>query len=192
MHGHPVQGINGAKAEKPENGKPRLSSRPGKRITELSEEYIEIRNRAQAAKAEDAEIALAERKGTLISKRLATMHVAYMLTVFRSRVVAEPVTLAARLVTGGFFEETRRHEAAEMIKADLCAMLEELADLPFRISDPNWIEKIDADLRVEGDGETGRVTDPSEIRRKDEQSRRRRRKKTETMRKLRAEKRVKR
>jgi len=81
-----------------------------------------------------------------------------------------------------------------MIKDGLCAMLSELSELPGRIADPEWFEKIDPDLRsqVEGDGETERVTDPSEIRRKDEQSKRRRQNKTETMRKLRAERRIKR
>jgi hypothetical protein len=67
--GHPVQRIAGAKAKKPENGKSRLSSRPGERIAELSEEYIELRNRTQQAKAEAAEIALNEKKGTLIPTR---------------------------------------------------------------------------------------------------------------------------
>lgn len=70
MQGHPVRGIKGAKAPKPENGKSRLSSRPGPRIAQLSEEYIELRNRAQLAKAEAAEIALLEKKGTLISRKL--------------------------------------------------------------------------------------------------------------------------
>jgi hypothetical protein len=196
MHGHPVQGIKGAKAKKHETGKFRLSSRPEKRITELSEQYIELRNRAQAAKAEAAEMALAEKKGILIPTRLATMHVAYMLTCFRQRVLAEPVTLPGRLVAGGFLEETRQHDAAEMVKADLCAMLEELADLPYRISDPDWVAKIDPDLRpkVEGDGESGssgRVTDPSEVKREAAKARCRRRKKTETMRELRAKIRAK-
>lgn len=63
MHGHPTKGVEGAA--------PRLSSRPGPQIKELSEEYLQVRNRGQAAKAELAEIALLEKKGTLISKQLA-------------------------------------------------------------------------------------------------------------------------
>jgi hypothetical protein len=82
MHGHPVQGIRGAKAPKPENGKSRLSSRPGARIAELSEQYVALRNQAQQAKAEAAEIALAEKKGTLISRRLVGLQAAYLLTIF--------------------------------------------------------------------------------------------------------------
>jgi hypothetical protein len=97
MHGHPIQGIKGAKAPKPETGKPRLSSRPGERIAELSEEYIELRNRAQLAKAEAAEIALLEKKGTLISRKLVGMQAAYLLTVFRQQVLLAPAAIARRL-----------------------------------------------------------------------------------------------
>ena len=55
MHGHPIQGVKGAKGPRV-NNKPRLSSRPEPRIKELSEEYLEVRNRAQRAKAAAAEI----------------------------------------------------------------------------------------------------------------------------------------
>jgi hypothetical protein len=102
------------------------------------------------------------------------MQVGYLLTCFRQHVLAEPAILAVRLITGGLVEE-KQHEARELIKSSLSAMLEELSDLPSRISDPDWIQKIDADLRVEGDGESGRVDDPSGLRRKAEQAKRRRR-----------------
>ena len=137
---------------------------------------------------------LAQKRGALLSKQLAYLQVGYLLTCFRQRVLTEPAVLASGLTTGGFFNETRRHEAAEMIKTDLCAMLEELTDLPYRISDPDWISKVDPDLssQVEGDGESGgRAANPSGLRRKAEQAKRRRRQKTEAMRRLRAEGRVK-
>lgn len=156
MSRHPTQGV--------QNSKPRVPKADGKatkaEISKLSAEYLRTRNRTQAAKAEASEMELAQKRGALLSKRLACLQVGYMLTCFRQRVLAEPATLASRLVTGGFLEETRQHDAQEMIKNDLCAMLEELSDLPFRISDPDWIQKIDADLRVQGDEESERVTDP--------------------------------
>src|SRR4029077_18214872 len=82
MHGHPTQGVKGAKAPKPENGKPRLSSRPGPRIAQLSEEYLETRNRQMAAKAFMAETEAAQRRGELISRKLVGMQAAYLLTPF--------------------------------------------------------------------------------------------------------------
>jgi hypothetical protein len=109
MHGHPVQGIKGAKAPKPENGKSRLSSRPGARIAELSEEYIELRNRTQQAKAEAAEIALAEKKGTLISLRLARLQLSYLLTVHRQRMLAAPAAWGRG--ASGYRTSTRRRRS---------------------------------------------------------------------------------
>ena len=98
-------------------------------------------------KAELAEIALLEKKGTLISRELAAAQVGYLLTCFRQRVVAEPGALAGRLVAGGFVDEKRAGEVQEMIRGELYAMLTELAELPQRVTDPDWIERIDADYR---------------------------------------------
>jgi hypothetical protein len=124
------------------------------------------------------------------------LQAAYLLTAFRQRVMVEPSNLARRLVEGRFVEEPRRTEVQEMIKNDLYAMLKDLADLPSQIADPNWIRKIDSDLRAQvedDDGEDsagGFVEDPSKLRRRTEQAEQRREKKTETMRRLRAEGRV--
>ena len=63
MPKHPISGIPGSK--------PRVEPGPGSRRGELTDEYIAARNRGQLAKAELAEIALLEKKGTLISKQLA-------------------------------------------------------------------------------------------------------------------------
>jgi hypothetical protein len=101
------------------------------------------------------------------------------------------------LVHGGFLEEKRQHEAQAMIKDDVCAMLKDLANLPSQIADPNLVQKIDSDLRAQVEGDDGEdtgggfVEHPSVLRRQAEQAERRREKKTETMRKLRAEGRIK-
>ena len=194
MHGHPSQEVKGAKAPKPENAKSRLSSRPGPRIAQLSEEYLEIRNRAQAAKAFMAETQAAKQRGELISRKLVDMQAAYLLTTFRQRCLLEPATIAHQLASLALIDAAKEHDISEVIRERIYALLTDLSNLPAQVTDPNWLEKIDGDLlnQVEGDGESGgRVTDPSGIRRKDEQSKRRREKKTETMRRLRAEGRVK-
>ena len=69
--------------------------------------------------------------------------------------LAEPLSLARRLVHGGFLEEKRQHEVQAIIKDDVCAMLKDLANLPSQIADPNWVQKIDPDLRAQAEGEDG-------------------------------------
>ena len=184
MHGHPVQGIKGAK------GKSRLSSRPRPRIAQLSEEYIEIRNRAQRAKAEAAEIALAEKQGTLISKKLAGLQVAFLLTSFRQKVLAAPTIMTRRLTAQGLIEQKNEHQVARVLREDLWGMLSELACLPkevMAVGDPNWMAKIDGDLLEQVDGDApGRIT-PGQAKTQAAKAKLRREKKTETMRKLRAQ-----
>jgi hypothetical protein len=114
------------------------------------------------------------------------LQAAYLLIAFRARVLAEPLSLARRLVHGGFLEEKRQHEVQAMIKDDVCAMLKDLANLPSQIADPNWVQKIDSDLRAQVDDDEGEdagggfVAHPSGLRRQAEQAQERRRKKTET------------
>ena len=141
---------------------------------------------------------LAKSRNELIEKKLVTLQAAYLLTAFRARLLAEPSSLARRLVDGGFVAEERRSEVQEMIKHDLYGMLRDLANLPSQIADPNWVQKIDWDLRSQvedDDGEAGGgggfVEDPSKLRRRTEQAEQRREKKTETMRRLREEGRIK-
>ena len=137
MHGHPVQGIEGAKAPKPENGKSRLSSRPGARIAELSEEYIELRNRTQQAKAEAAEIALAEKKGTLISLRLAEAPV--VLSTHRSP--PAHARGAGRLGGRGVRRATGRARGGAGLAGDGVGRFSRISqDLPARVTDPDWVE----------------------------------------------------
>ena len=54
-------------------------------LSGLNRQYLESRNRAQTAKAAAAEMEIAQRRGELISKQLAGLQVAYLLTVFRHK-----------------------------------------------------------------------------------------------------------
>jgi hypothetical protein len=176
MPRHPIDGMKGSK--------------PRQRVGELSEEYIEIRNRAQRAKAEAAEIALAEKQGTLISKRLAGLQVAFLLTSFRQKVLAAPSAFARRLTAQGLIEAKNEHQVALVLREDLCQMLSELASLPrevMAVGDGNWLAKIDADLLNQVDGDAPRRVTPTQAKAEAAKAKLRREKKTATMRKLRAQ-----
>jgi hypothetical protein len=186
----PIYGIPGLKPRQPKpDGK--LSKEEAHR---LDREYRIHRNEALQLRNHREGMLLAKARGQLIEKKLVTLQAAYLLTAFRSRVLAEPSSLVRRLVDRGFVAEERRTEVQKMIKHDLFAMLRDLANLPSQISDPNWTERIDSDLRdqVEDDddgkaGGGGFVEDPSKVRRQAEQAEQRREKKTESMRRLREE-----
>jgi hypothetical protein len=178
MHEHPTQGVEGAA--------PRLSSRPGPRIKELSEEYLEIRNAQMRAKAEREQIALEEKRGTLISRLLAGFQAAYLLTVFRQRALAAPVDVARRLVAAGIIAPEREHDTAQVLREAACAQLAELAELPRKVVDPNWIAQIDPDFRAQVAGGGGEPPTPVEIRREDEKAKHRRARQTELARERRA------
>jgi hypothetical protein len=182
--------------------KPRLPKPNGKLSKEetrrLDHDYRIHRNESLALRNHREAMLLAKSRGTLIEKRMVTLQAAYLLTTFRQRVMVEPSSLARRLVDGGFVAEERRTEVQEMVKHDLYGMLRDLASLPSQIADPDWVKKIDSDLREQveedDDGEDaggGFVEHPSELRRRAEQAERRREKKTQVMRKLREELRVK-
>jgi hypothetical protein len=189
----PIYGIAGLKPRPPKlDGK--LSK---KEANKLDREYRIHRNEALQLRNHREGMLLAKSRGELIEKKMVMLQAAYLLTAFRARVLAEPLSLARRLVHGGFLEEKRQHEAQAMIKDDVCAMLKDLANLPSQIADPNLVQKIDSDLRAQVEGDDGEdtgggfVEHPSVLRRQAEQAERRREKKTETMRKLRAEGRIK-
>jgi hypothetical protein len=158
MPRHPIDGIKGSKPRVP--GVKSAEKDDGKvsraELSRLNREYLSSRNRS--AKAEAAEILLAEKKGTLISKALAGFQVGYLLTVFRQRCLLEPADIARRLVTLQLIDAGKEHDVSEVVRERIHGLLGDLANLPAQAVDVNWIEKIDPDFRaqVEGAGSSRR------------------------------------
>jgi hypothetical protein len=194
MARHPIDGIKGSKPRVP--GVKSAERADGKvsraELSRLNREYLESRNRAQAAKAATAEMEIAQRRGQLISRKLVGFQAAYLLTIFRQRTLLAPVSITRKLTALGLIDAGNEHIVSEAIKEDVYALLADLANLPSRCTDPDWVKKIDHDLvdQVDGNPSARRMT-PEEVRAQAEQAKSRRQKKTETMRKLRAEGRVK-
>src|SRR6476660_3527236 len=101
MARHPIDGIKGSKPRVP--GVKSTEKDDGKvsraELSRLNRQYLESRNRAQAAKAAAAEMEIAQRRGLLISKRLVGMQAGYLLTTFRQRCLLEPATIAHQLAS---------------------------------------------------------------------------------------------
>ena len=147
-------------------------------LGQLNREYLEIRNRHQAAKTFLAEALAAKQRGELISKRLAKLEVSFILNSFRQRVMVEPAQVASKLVAAGFCEEVNRHAAQELIRSALYAMLPELAAIPDKLTG--------ADL-IDDQVEVKEAQTPGDYKAKEVKAQILRQKKTETMRRLRAE-----
>jgi hypothetical protein len=120
--------------------KPRLSSRPGPQIGKLSEDYLGIRNRQMRTKALTAEMILAERRGELIEKRSVERQAAYLLVALRQRILNVPQAYARRII--GLKDAS---QAKRMLQEMAISVLNELKDLPQKVTNPNWLRELEAD-----------------------------------------------
>jgi hypothetical protein len=84
---------------------------------------------------------LAKSRNQLIEKKLVMLQAAYLLTGMRQRVLSFPHALPRRLVG------KNEHEIGQILREECHALLRDLATWPERMTDPDWIEKIDPDLR---------------------------------------------
>jgi len=74
------------------------------------------------------------------------------MSCFRGQVLSEPAALAGRLLRERLIEEKHQHAVLELIMDDLCAMLEDLAQLPSQVVDQNGLDSIDEDLAAQVEG----------------------------------------
>ena len=124
-------------------------------------------------------MAVAERRGELITKKLVEQQAAYLLIGFRQRMMNLGASWCRRFV--GLQDV---HEAKKLIDEMARSTLTELADLPQKVTDPNWLSAIEG-----GDGqEEDRIRPASaqEIRTGQMKAKARRRNKTASEAKRRA------
>ena len=143
-------------------------------LTKARTELAQVRCHREA-------MAIAERRGELITKRLVQQQAAYLMITFRQRMMSLGTGWARRFV--GLQDV---HEAKKLLDEMARETLTELADLPQKVTDPNWLEA------VEGNGEDGERIRPAsgqEIRTGQAKARSRRMKKTASEAKRRARKR---
>ena len=95
---YPHPGVAGSKPRAPVSGN---GSSGKEEFARLSREYLEIRNRGQAAKAFMAETQAARQRGELLDRKWVYDTTAYVVTCFRQRVLLSPRTFTSRLVTKG-------------------------------------------------------------------------------------------
>jgi hypothetical protein len=86
------------------------------------------------------EMLLAKARGELITKQLVERQAAYLLVALRQRIMSMPSTYARRMVN---LPDTKA--AAAVLKEIAISVLDEIKDLPSRVSDPNWLQTLEGD-----------------------------------------------
>jgi hypothetical protein len=162
VNDHPTQGVKAAK--------PRL--KPAKEeLPKLSREYLEIRNAQMRTKNLTAEMVLAERRGELIEKRLVERQAAYLFVALRQAILNTPQAWCRRIL--GLKDAA---EASRILREMAISVLNEIKDLPAKVTDPNWVSTVDG----EEDGERIHPASGSNIRTEQAKARARRQNKTAT------------
>jgi hypothetical protein len=81
---------------------------------------------------------LAARRGELLSRKLAETQLAYLLVCMRRQLLSLPGVLAGQLA--GL---TDAHKIRMVLEGAMHAALNELANLPAKVVDPHWLEKVE-------------------------------------------------
>ena len=141
----PIPGIAGLKPRGPKpEGAGRLSKQESRA---LDREYRVQRNQALQLKNHREQMLLAKARGELVLRDLVEKQAAYLLISMRQRMFAVPQAYAGRLV--GLADP---HEAAQILRAAMNELLDELKDLPARVTDASWLERV-VEEQAAGGGE---------------------------------------
>jgi hypothetical protein len=141
----PIAGIAGLK---PRASGPKPDGRLSKQESRaLDREYRVQRNETLRLKNHREAMLLAKARGELILRDLVEKQAAYLLIAMRQRMLAVPQAYAGRLV--GL---TDAHEASQILRAAMIECLDELKDLPARVTDASWLERV-GEEQAAGGGE---------------------------------------
>jgi hypothetical protein len=120
-------------------GKPESESEQAGRAAKREREAELAVERTAAVRANRmrSEMLLAKARGELILRDLVERQASYLLVCHRQQLLAVPQRYAARLLNIG-----DAHEMAMKLREMVLGLLEELQDLPARVTDEHWLEHI--------------------------------------------------
>ena len=130
-------------------------------------------------------MAIAERRGELIEKSLVQRQAAFTFITLRQAILNFPTLYARRVV--GIADE---HQAKQILTRATHEFLTELASFSEKCINPDWLETLEADGQGQEDGKSPRPSSGQEIRAEQRKAKIRRQKKTQTMRDLRAKRKI--
>ena len=134
MHQRPVPSIAGAQ---PRTGirKNQLPNRQSDRVKELSEQYLETRNRQILNRARESELSLARARNELIEKSLVVKQASYLFVAMRQRALGIPDQYARRMLS-----ISDPQEARQILREAMFSLLNELKNLPDCVEE-GWLAK---------------------------------------------------
>jgi hypothetical protein len=88
--------------------------------------------------ASSANLASPGRHGELIEKSLVEQQAAYLLVALRQRILSVPHTYARRIL--GLADAA---QASKVLKEMALSLLNEIKDLPAKVTDPNWLDTLE-------------------------------------------------
>jgi hypothetical protein len=106
-------------------------------ISQLSAEYLRKRNSAIELKNKQHQIELAQKRGTLVEKKLVEYQAGFLLVNLRQKI------LNLKNHAHRFIGLTDSNEIRALLHELAVNALNEIADLPNAVTDPKWTEKIE-------------------------------------------------
>jgi phage terminase Nu1 subunit (DNA packaging protein) len=121
--------------------KPKLGRSNGdKPRWQLDKEYVSAKIDLIRVREKSAALLLARARDELIETDLVTKQAAFLLTAMRQKLLAIPNTYARKLL-----HKENPNEVAAILKDAIHLALREIADLPRRAVNPNWLKTLDED-----------------------------------------------
>lgn len=105
---------------------------------ELDKEIKRKRIKNLEARTMTYELDLARIREEVIEKELVLKQLSFMLVSIRQKMLAIPTTYARKLL-----HKSDLREIHSILQGMMYEVLEELKHLPMKVTDPNWLEKLD-------------------------------------------------
>ena len=133
---HPLEGVKGAKKRLPKL--PRAPEAID--LQEQSSIYLVERNEMMRLKRMREELLLAKERDQLIEKELAIKQLSYLMISMRQKLLAIAPKVGNRF---GREKNFSVREVVEYVERAVHEALNELADLPLKVTDRDWMKRLE-------------------------------------------------